>query len=210
MTNIWHFELTGWCLLLWNKYRNALATKATNYTVGHWIETSCSAWGMHLQLTPINYAQIFCPPWTGARAPSAPPGYAYGKSYTVNKPTTLVTESYRFNDQNCKFVALVAKVFRYLFHYIELHPACQFEINEKLSNVRHRYDTFINQSTWWRAQAPLSLYVRIFIKNCIAYHFNNNFNNNFQYHTQIDHRFRLNPRGNMCTGYGVHQGKWKF
>ena len=31
----------------------------------------------------------------------------------------------------------------------------------------HTYNQSINQS-WWRMQAPLSLYVRIFIKNCIS------------------------------------------
>jgi len=32
---------------------------------------------VHLQLTPINYAPIFFFTLRGARAPSAPPGYAY-------------------------------------------------------------------------------------------------------------------------------------
>jgi len=38
--------------------------------------TSYSAWGA--LTTPIYYVQNFFPRPEGARAPSAPPGYAYG------------------------------------------------------------------------------------------------------------------------------------
>jgi len=38
---------------------------------------------VHLQFTPINYAQKFFSAVEGARAPSAPPGYAYEITHFV-------------------------------------------------------------------------------------------------------------------------------
>ena len=62
--------------------------------------------------------------------------------------------------QNGHFPSKIALLLKKVCYKVSLCENCQYQsisINQS-----------INQSMWWRTQAPLSLYVRIFIKNCIS------------------------------------------